>query len=332
MLHTGDFRWEVGCERARMAKQVLRAALGGEDGVDVLYLDNTYANPTYDFPSRQVAARKVIDLVKSLPDHDVIIGINSLGKEDLLVQIAMELNIKVCVWPERLRTMRILGLPDVFTTDTTITRVRAVPQCSLKIDTLETMNQRRPTIGILPSGLPWAKKYIQKGEFLSGSFLTSRYKRDKWSENSKDQSDKPIGNTGPPEQIHQHMYAVPYSEHSNYFEIEDFIKVVKPTSIKGIVSASECYIEPMHFFGRLCRVNQPKQDLHNRSEVKDSGKRVGTVSPETSLGDDVKLHRYGSGTSRIKLLGVRKRRLSVLIRKRRGVKIVDIDSPEIVGN
>lgn len=59
VLHTGDFRWEVGCERARMAKQVLCAALDDEDGVDVLYLDNTYANPTYDFPSRQVAARKV---------------------------------------------------------------------------------------------------------------------------------------------------------------------------------------------------------------------------------------------------------------------------------
>ena len=58
MLHTGDFRWEASCEKARIAKQVLSAALGDEDGVDVLYLDNTYGNPTYDLPSREVAARK----------------------------------------------------------------------------------------------------------------------------------------------------------------------------------------------------------------------------------------------------------------------------------
>lgn len=58
MLYTGDFRWEVGCERARKAKEMLAGAVK-DDEVDVVYLDNTYCNPTYDFPTRKVAAQQV---------------------------------------------------------------------------------------------------------------------------------------------------------------------------------------------------------------------------------------------------------------------------------
>lgn len=43
---------------------------------------------------------QVIEIIASHPDHDIIIGIDSLGKEDLLLQISQRLNIKV--WTLRL--------------------------------------------------------------------------------------------------------------------------------------------------------------------------------------------------------------------------------------
>ncbi|GJM92927.1 hypothetical protein PR202_ga09435 [Eleusine coracana subsp. coracana] len=58
MLYTGDFRWELGCQKARRAKQALLDALG-EDTVDVLYLDNTYCHPSLNFPPRPVVAEQV---------------------------------------------------------------------------------------------------------------------------------------------------------------------------------------------------------------------------------------------------------------------------------
>jgi len=58
MLYTGDFRWELGCDKARRAKQALLDALGG-DTIDVLYLDNTYCHPSLNFPSRPVVAEHV---------------------------------------------------------------------------------------------------------------------------------------------------------------------------------------------------------------------------------------------------------------------------------
>jgi hypothetical protein len=291
--------------------------------------------------------------------------------------------LKIWVWPQRLQTMHLLGLPDVFTTDTTATRVRAVPMYSFSVNTLEDLNSYRPrkcpTIGILPSGLPWVKKSLKKNEFLSGSFLTSRYKRSRGNTNSTQvQMDKKIEKTGYPKMFDKYIFSVPYSDHSNYAELEDFIKLVKPSSLKGIVSSSTCYIEPMYYFGRLCTGNQPAPMLHNRSKLKESdnvedvnveldrniskesyilkgsGKRVVTISPETSFEDDnveldrnrsknmfetkesgkkvetvvsetsvreenVELDRSRRKTLKVKLLGFPMRRF----RKRRGVEISD---------
>lgn len=225
--------------------------------------------------------------------------------------------------------MHLLGLPDIFTTDTSLTRVRAVPQYSFSVETLEALNTMRPTIGIMPSGLPWVKKSLQKNGLLSGSFLTSSYKRGRWSGDSEVQIDKQIGNMGPPEKIHQYIYSVPYSDHSNFAELEDFVKLVKPTSLKGIVSSSSFYIEPMYYFGRFCGVNTPIQGVDNRYKMKGSGERVGAVSPETSFGDDnIELGRNRGKALKVKFSGVRMSRLSIMRRKRCGAKIVPNNSPD----
>uniref|UniRef100_A0A804R126 DNA repair metallo-beta-lactamase domain-containing protein n=1 Tax=Zea mays TaxID=4577 RepID=A0A804R126_MAIZE len=130
MLYTGDFRWELGCDEARRAKQDLLDALDG-DTIDVLYLDNTYCHPSLNFPPRPVVAEQVIDIIRSHPDHEVIIGVDTLGKEDLLLHISRALQTK-----------------------TSLTRIRAVPRYSVTIDNLEALNTVCPTIGILPSAIP----------------------------------------------------------------------------------------------------------------------------------------------------------------------------------
>ena len=58
MLYTGDFRWEPTNTRAHIGRSMLHNAIGN-DKVDILYLDNTYCNPSYSFPSREVAAKQV---------------------------------------------------------------------------------------------------------------------------------------------------------------------------------------------------------------------------------------------------------------------------------
>ncbi|KAH8490272.1 hypothetical protein H0E87_022704 [Populus deltoides] len=94
LMYTGDFQWEVDSKRAKDARSRLLNVLKNET-VDVLYLDNTYCNPSYDFPTREVATQQVVDIIASHPEHDIVIGIDTLGKEELLIHISRVLNIKL---------------------------------------------------------------------------------------------------------------------------------------------------------------------------------------------------------------------------------------------
>lgn len=42
--------------------------------IDVLYLDNTNCDPNRTLPSRQKAAQQIIELIRSHPKHNIIIG------------------------------------------------------------------------------------------------------------------------------------------------------------------------------------------------------------------------------------------------------------------
>lgn len=154
--------------------------------------------------------------------------------------------------------------------------------------------------------------------------MTSRYKRGKWGANSEAEIGDQVGNIGSPEKIHEYMYTVPYSDHSNYKEIEEFIKFVQPTRLKGIVASSSCYIEPMYYFGRLCCVDQQTQPLDGEQKRKESCKREReeAVSSKASFrGDNVQTGKERSKALKRRFSGVRVSRFSILRRTHRGTKL-----------
>uniref|UniRef100_A0A164W8C5 5' exonuclease Apollo n=1 Tax=Daucus carota subsp. sativus TaxID=79200 RepID=A0A164W8C5_DAUCS len=325
MLYTGDFRWERTSKKAQIGKTMLLNALR-DVKIDNLYLDNTYCNPTFKFPPREVAAQQVVDIIISNPDHDIIIGIDSLGKEELLLHISKVLKIKIWVWPERLQTMHLLGLHDIFTTKTSVTRVRAVPRYSFSIETLEGLNMLRPTIGIMPSGLPWALNWVggSRGPRLSSSCSVShRDKIDRSSKiggyNSIDMSNMDMKSI---ERYHEFMYAVPYTDHACFAEIKEFIELLQPNTIKGIVSSSPSYVDPHYYFSHLCRGNQPSckyQKLESHAERKKDEIRTKYNFGSTKFVGAASEHRR----FRRSALNSRERWISKLRRVRRGVKILE---------
>ncbi|XP_028071121.1 5' exonuclease Apollo-like isoform X2 [Camellia sinensis] len=243
MLYTGDFHWETTGKRAEIGKSMLLSALGN-DKVDILYLDNTYCNPSYYFPSREVAAQQI------------------------------------WVWRERLQIMDLLGFHDIFTTKVSVTRVRAVPRYSFSIDTLEGLNIMRPTIGIMPSGLPW--KPLEGNTNVFGS--SSHHSRSKLSTKVGSHTDmhKPNDNSRAMESYHEYIYTVPYSDHSCFAEIKEFIKLVQPTNLKDIVSSSSSYVDPLYYFGHLSGANLQSQGLR-QNFVRKGCERVKDVLNKSTL-------------------------------------------------
>uniref|UniRef100_R7W794 Protein artemis n=1 Tax=Aegilops tauschii TaxID=37682 RepID=R7W794_AEGTA len=304
-LYTGDFRWELGCDKARTAKKALLDALAG-DTVDVLYLDNTYCHPSLNFPPRRVVAQQedytlccgslrktilrmpwrpdpilaakspewadallyaifgvhplvsiatIVDLIRAHPDHEVILGIDTLGKEDLLLYIARALQTKIWVWPQRLLTMHLLGIDDnreIFTTQTSLTRVRAVPRYGLSIESLEALNTVCPTIGIMPSGNTWLWRNSAGKSKLSGKgpAKSTRCKgRGRGAVGTIEMNYDP---SSPPKLFEKDSYTLPYTDHACFTELEDFMQTVRPSTVVGIVSSSYCYVNPRGHFGHLC--------------------------------------------------------------------------------
>lgn len=116
----------------------------------------------------------------------------SLGKESLLVELAMEFRTWIEVSVERMQTLKVLQLADVFTTDPGAGRIRVVDQSEVRPGALEQWNREQPTLAILPTSRPLLLN-------------------------------------------HSDIYVVPYSDHSSYKELEDFVSALKPTTVLPIV-------------------------------------------------------------------------------------------------
>ncbi|XP_018970686.1 5' exonuclease Apollo-like [Cyprinus carpio] len=146
ILYTGDFRYTP----SMLREQCLR----NTTTIDVLYLDNTNCDPTRAVPSRQQATQQIKEIIRTHPGYAVVIGLYSLGKESLLVELAVEFKTWVEVDRERLETLRVLELPDVFTTDSGAGRIRVVAQSMINASNLYAWNKVQPTIAILPTSRP----------------------------------------------------------------------------------------------------------------------------------------------------------------------------------
>ncbi|KAK9785107.1 hypothetical protein WJX73_010661 [Symbiochloris irregularis] len=158
VLHTGDFRWELWSQTELLHQQALAGVK-----VNELYLDNTYCHPKYDLPARALACRETISIIRQhLPDHHILIGVDLLGKEELLAAIAHNLEVQIAVSEDRLKTCHLMGLPShLFTTNAEATTVRTISRRSAGLKTVARLNRMHPTLCVVPTGWQPAEKARQ---------------------------------------------------------------------------------------------------------------------------------------------------------------------------
>lgn len=219
ILITGDFRFD--------SKTLCHPFLQ-DIKIDHLFLDDTFIDPDYDFPSRAEAGKEILDLVSSFPEnYRFCIATDSLGKEELLVALAMNLKSLVVVTEERLHQInsirRVVNLPDLFTSDESQGRIICMDKRSLNFDRIMKMREERPTVGILPSG--WSKKALSK---IEG---TNIYQKVIWK----------IG----------------YSLHSSHNELKQFVKYLKPKLLHSFSNRDDETLRKL--FQKYCSPEAPKQ-------------------------------------------------------------------------
>ena len=106
VLHTGDFRfhekmlenpWLCPPERRNSSNRAVTC------DIDFLHLDNTFANPQYDFPAKSDAYKGLVSIVKSHQGYRFFIFMYNLGKEEAFLGLANDFNTKIVVDDDRMK-------------------------------------------------------------------------------------------------------------------------------------------------------------------------------------------------------------------------------------
>lgn len=181
----------------------------------------------------------------------------------------------------------------------------------------------------MPSGLPWALKWVEGNQDPPRSSSCSISRRDKIDRSSNigpyNNIEMSNMNMKSVERYHKYMYAVPYTDHACFDEIQEFIELLQPNTMKGIVSSSPSYVEPHYYFSHLCRGSQQSckpQKLKTHTErKKDEELRTKYNFGSTKfVGAESEHRRF-----RRRALDSREGYVSILRRVRRGVKIMETD-------
>ncbi|KAL0330846.1 UNVERIFIED_CONTAM: DNA cross-link repair 1A protein [Sesamum angustifolium] len=203
VLHTGDFRF---CEEMKDLS-ILQSC-----PIHTLILDTTYCNPQYDFPKQDAIIQFVIDAIQAEafnPKTLFLIGSYTIGKEKLFIEVARALRKKVYVTAAKLRLLECLDLQHEemqwFTLNEQESHIHVVPMWTiasfkrLKQMSNQYMGRFSLIVAVSPTG--WS--------FGKGKKSTGR----RWQQGTIIR------------------YEVPYSEHSSFTELKEFVKFLSPVDI-----------------------------------------------------------------------------------------------------
>jgi DNA cross-link repair 1A protein len=206
LLHSGDCRLAATLLPQLPQLEPLRGAVD-------LILDTTYCDPQYTFPTQAEALNFAVDAVKAEafnPKTLFLFGSYTIGKERLYLQAAKVLGCKIYVSATKKKILDCLHLPPdeaaLLTTDDSETNLHAVPLWMISqkhmAKTLKYYRGRFTNIvGFQPTG--WT------------------HTRDTTSTKAGRRRQKGTLIT----------YQVPYSEHSSFSELKEFVKWLSPRSI-----------------------------------------------------------------------------------------------------
>lgn len=218
LLHTGDFR-AAPCVRE---DHVLRGLLA-ERRLDDLYLDTTYLDKRWYFPPQEEVLRSLGDIVREELEREpqtlFLVGSYSIGKERAIAAVTRAAGGRASVSDARARKLRATGWWDdaMFSTDNDSDEVCKVRVTGMDFPSHERLldvlaegggGRWKAVVAFRPTGWAFTKRQAEQG-----------YKP--WVEND--------GAT--------RIFSIPYSEHSSFDELKEFVAAVRPRRVTPTVNA-----------------------------------------------------------------------------------------------
>ncbi|KAF8113632.1 hypothetical protein N665_0047s0038 [Sinapis alba] len=248
-VHTGDFRF---CHSMR-----LDPFLSSFIGCDGVFLDTTYCNPKFVFPTQQESVDYVISVIDKIDEVSketekkvlFLVATYVVGKEKILVEISKRCKRKIFVDARKMSILNVLGCGEsgMFTEDKNESDVHVVGWNVLG----ETWPYFRPNF-VKMNEIMVEKGYDKVVGFVPTGW-TYEVNKNKFAVKVKGSME---------------IHLVPYSEHSNYDELREYIKLLKPKRVIPTVGVDvekmdsrEVYKMQKHFSGLVDEMANKKEFL-----------------------------------------------------------------------
>ncbi|XP_068641660.1 DNA ligase 6 isoform X2 [Aristolochia californica] len=211
-VHTGDFRY---CESMK-----LQPALRQFVGCDAVFLDTTYCNPKFVFPSQDESIDYIVSTISRTKTENealkapvlFLVATYVVGKERILLEISRKCNCLVHVDHKKMAILRALGYSDsgIFTEDASSSCIHVIGWNLLG----ESWPYFRPNF------VKMKEIVLERGYSKAVGFVPSGWtydaKKDGFAVKTKGLLE---------------IHLVPYSEHSSYLELKDYVRFLRPKSV-----------------------------------------------------------------------------------------------------
>lgn len=240
---------------------ILDPALGSFIGADAVFLDTTYCHPKFVFPSQDESVNYVVDVVNQCDGGDDVLFLVAtyvVGKEKILLELARRLGKKVHVDARKMEVLEALGYGESgeFTEDVLQTNIHVVGWNVLG----ETWPYFRPNF-VRMKEIMIERGYSKVVGFVPTGW-TYEVKHGKFAVRSKDSC---------------RIHLVPYSEHSNYDELREYVRFLKPKKVVPTVGldvekSDSKHVDKMRkYFARLVDETANKKEFLKGFKKCDSG-------------------------------------------------------------
>lgn len=215
-LHTGDCRFDA----AVFERHQLLSKLIAHRHLDFLYLDTTYANPRYTFPSQEKVLRSVVEAAVKEDERTrhrcvYFFGTYSIGKEKVFLAVAEAMNLHIYTDKRKRGLLSQLGFGSRLDS-----RLVASPE-QARIHVVSML-------GLCPDGLRAYCKRVGMNRSFVGSGLAVVFRPTGWTFQNEKNRSLARAVRGADQAV---TYNVAYSEHSSFLELKQFVAWARPSRL-----------------------------------------------------------------------------------------------------